>query len=141
MNVNKRKWLLGATGVCLIALGGYFVYPYGILFGLWQPLFRPAGISRLARYVSVIEDGSWIDCSIDSARDVNICKAWYYDGRLRVSGDFRFEDQHRAATKEELNPSMVAGPDAIYLFDRPRSGTIRAHALYRVGTPVKGIVE
>ena len=119
----------------------YSVYPVGVTLGFWQPLRRPAGVSQSARFVSLIKTASWLDCSIDSVRNVNVCKVWDEKGNLRISGDFQYEDQHRAATKKELYPSMAAGPDTVYLSDGPH-GTWNAHKLRRVGAPpeIKGTV-
>ena len=119
----------------------FFAYPYGIVFGLWQPLVRPAGISARAHYVSMIEDGSWFDCSIDEKRNVNVCRVWDYAGTLRAEGDYRFEDEPRAAGRDELYPSLLAGRDTIYLFAGPNQRDAFAHALHRVGTQVKATVN
>jgi hypothetical protein len=135
-----KRWLFGVSVTLALAAFYFVVYPYGIAFGLWQPIVRPFGVSPSARYVSVIEDGSWFDCSIDEKRNVNVCRVWDSEGQLRTSGDFQYEDQHRAARRDELYPSMDGGQDTIYMFDGPgRRGTSK-HALHRVGTPVTGIV-
>jgi hypothetical protein len=136
-----KRWLLGALTALALAACYFFVYPFGIVFGLWQPLIRPAGVSRNARYVSIIEDASWLDCSIDAQRNVNVCRVWDPWGRLRTEGDFRYEDEPRAATKDELYPSAFGGRDTIYLFDGSHGHTIFAHALNRVGTQVKATVN
>ena len=135
-----KRWTLG-VGTALGLTAAYFVYPYGIWLGLWSPLTRPASVSREARYVSVIEDGSWFDCAIDGKRDVNVCRVWDYEGHLRTEGDFRYEDEPRAARKDELYPSLLAGRDTIYLFDLPGHRKIFGHALYRVGTQLKATVN
>jgi hypothetical protein len=96
------------------------VYVCGVVFGLWQPVTRPPGVSATARYVSRIEDGTWFDCSVNSERNVDICKAWGSDGRFLADGDFRLECEARPATKAELRPSAVNSSGghayAIYLF-------------------------
>ena len=55
----------------------------------------------------MIEEGTWFDCSVDSARNVDICKAWAPDGRLIASGDFRLVGEDRAATPVELRPALA----------------------------------
>jgi hypothetical protein len=55
------------------------------------------------------------------SKERDVCRAWKEDGRLIVNGDFRLEDENRAASKSELRPSQVlldAGmrPYMIYLF-------------------------
>ena len=136
-----KRWLIGAGTALALAACYFFVYPFGIVFGLWQPVVRPAGVSARAHYVSMIEDGSWFDCSIDEGENVNFCRAWDYQGRLRAEGEFRYEDEPRAARRDELHPSLVAGRDTIYLFGGPDHRDAFAHALYRVGTQVKATVN
>jgi len=136
-----KRLLLGVGITLALAICYFFVYPYGIWLGLWQPLVRPSGVSSTARYVSIIEDASWLDCAIDEQRNVNICRVWDSYGHLRTEGDFRYEDEPRAARKDELYPSAFGGHDTIYLFDGPHGHTIFAHALNRVGTQVKATVN
>jgi len=97
-------------------------YILGIAFGLWQPVTRPAGVARRAHYVSSIEDGTWFDCSVDSVRNVNRCRAWDFTGKLIADGDFRLEGEDRAATAAELKPSSVTSSGGhaymIFLFGR-----------------------
>jgi hypothetical protein len=106
-------------GLALAALS-WPAYIGGVAFGLWQPLTRPAGVSSEARYVSQIEDGTWFDCVVDQKRDVNICKAWDFEGHLVANGSFRLEGEDRAATRAELRPSSVVSSGGhaymIYLF-------------------------
>ena len=98
----------------------WLAYTLGIVLGFWQPVTRPKGVSPSARYVSLIEDGTWFDCSIDLDKDVNICKAWTWTGRLIADGEFRLENEGRAATKLELRPTLVQVTNGrasmIYLF-------------------------
>jgi hypothetical protein len=136
-----KRWLMGIGTAIVLTVGYIYVYPYGIWLGLWQPLSRPSNVSARARYISVIEDGSWFDCSIDEERNVNVCRVWDYDGRVRAEGDFRYEDEPRAAKREELYPSLLAGRDTIYLFDGPHGHSIFAHSINRVGTQVKATVN
>jgi hypothetical protein len=102
--------------------GAQPIYVFGVTFGLWQPWTRPPSVTRRARYVSRIEDGTWFDCSVDSKRDVDVCKAWDSYGRALADGDFRLECQERAATASELRPSSVV------------SGGGRAYMIYLFGT-------
>jgi hypothetical protein len=97
------------------------IYENGVWLGFWQPLIRPPGVSKSARYISLVEEATWFDCQVDLKRDVDVCRAWKEDGRLIVNGDFRLEDENRAASKSELRPSRVlldAGMRSymIYLF-------------------------
>ena len=116
-----RRILLIAAGSLLI-VAAWPVYILGVAFGLWQPLTRPQGVSASAKYVSSIEDGTWFDCSVNSTRNVNTCKAWDFEGRLLADGDFRLEGKDRAATKAELKPSAVLSNGGhaymIYLFGK-----------------------
>ncbi len=105
----KRVFVIAAG---FVVLGGAVpLYHAGIVFGLWQPLRRPPGVSPSAQYVSLVEEGTWFDCSVDSARNVDVCKAWNSDGQLIADGDFRLEGENRAATKSELHPTHVARGD------------------------------
>src|ERR1039457_524895 len=106
------------------------IYGFGVVLGVWQPFTRPPGVSAAARYVSRFEGGTWFDCSVDSKRNVDVCKAWDPNGRPLGDGDFRLEGEGRAATKSELNPSDVISSDGhaymIYLYgkDGAQSGTL-----------------
>ena len=135
----KTRWkrlLIYGVPLCLVLSIpiGYFSYSVGITLGFRQPLVRPTTVSAGAKYVSIIKNGTWFDCSIDSRRNVNVCTAWDYKGRLLITGDFRLKGQNRAATKDELYPSAI-GPkpthepnvfdkNTIYLFDGPGYGNI-----------------
>jgi len=127
---RRVKWAVAiGVAIALIALARP-IYVFGVVFGIWQPITRPPGVSLVARYVSWLEDGTWFDCAVDSRRNVDTCKAWDSDGRLLAAGDFRLECQGRAATKAELHPSSVSSSGgrvyAIYLFgkDGARSRTL-----------------
>ena len=109
----------------------YIAYGVGIIFGFWERLIRPKPVSSKAKYVSIIEEGVWFDCSIDSRLNVNVCTAWNYDGRLLITGEFRLKGQDRAATKDELYPSALE-PNRIYLFDGPGHGNIWTRYLERL---------
>ena len=94
-----------------IAIGLVLLWPLhtaGVVVGLWQPLTRPPSVSRSARYVTLVEDGTWFECIVDTSRNVNKCRAWTSEGLLIADGEFQLEDENRAATQEELKPSRVA---------------------------------
>jgi hypothetical protein len=94
------------SGLIVLA-AAWPAYNVGIALGLWQPITRPIGVSRSARYVSLLEDATWFDCSVDLNRDVDVCKAWTPTGKLIADGEFRLEGEARAASKSELRPSRV----------------------------------
>ena len=98
------------AGVSLPA-AAWFLYPLGVAFGIWQP-FRPSGVSRNAHYVSLLKEGTWFDCSVDLRRNVNVCSAWDEEGKQLASGDFRLDEENRAATAGELKPSSVLRDEA-----------------------------
>ena len=117
-----RKILLCSLTVALAGVG-WFLYSFGIFAGWWGPLTRPAGVSRRAKYVTIVESAAWFDCTVDAGRNVDVCKAWDTNGRLVTAGCFRLEGENRAATVEELHPSSVGAsraaglpPDTITLF-------------------------
>jgi len=91
----------------LLVVAAWSVYNFGVLFGFWQPLTRPRNVSASARYVSIIETGAWFDCSVDSERNVDVCKAWDPDGRLIADGGFRLQGEDRAATTLELKQTAA----------------------------------
>ena len=68
-------------------------------------------MSAAARYVSMVEGGTWFDCSVDSKRNVDVCSAWDPWGRPLGGGDFRLECEGRAATKSELSPTTALSSD------------------------------
>jgi hypothetical protein len=105
-----RRILLIVASVAFLA-AMVPLYRVGVIFGLWQPLRRPPGVSPYARYVSLVEEGTWFDCHVDEVRDVDVCKAWDEDGQLIADGCFRLEEGKRAASKSELHPSHVARGD------------------------------
>jgi hypothetical protein len=49
----------------------------------------------------------FFDCSVDVARNVNVCRAWDTDGNLIAYGNYRLDGENRAATAFELRPSAV----------------------------------
>jgi hypothetical protein len=116
------KWVVAVGAVVALIALVRPTYIFGVVFGIWQPLTKPPGVSSAARYVSWIEDGTWFDCTVDSKRNVNPCKAWDSNGRLLADGDFRLECQGRAATNAELRPASVSSGGghayAIYLFGK-----------------------
>jgi hypothetical protein len=110
-------------------------YWSGYMIGWWQPLTRPAGVPRAARFVNTWESQMWFDCSYERTRDVDVCRAWF-NGRLIADGDFRLEGTRRAATPSELNPSVTGRTlpdgtsDEIWLFGPNRQ--IQGRLLVRV---------
>jgi len=114
------KWLAVAVALAGLGFAVHPLYVEGVIFGLWQPLQRPPGVSSKAHYVSSIEDGTWFDCSVDLVKNVDTCKAWDSYGAPLADGDFRLECLGRAATAKELRPSSVSSSGghayAIYLF-------------------------
>ncbi len=102
--VRRILLILGCALIVALARPAYLV---GVDLGFWQPLTRPAGVSARARYVAAFYFGAWFDCSIDSARDVDVCRAWDSKGKLIAFGDYRLDGENRAATALELRPSDV----------------------------------
>ena len=105
----KRILLFGIGFSALVA--ALPVYHLGIALNLWQPLTRPRGVSSSARYVSIVEEGTWFDCHVDWKRNVDVCKAWDPDGRLIADGDFLLQGDNRPASESELRPTHVARGD------------------------------
>jgi hypothetical protein len=137
MPLAKR---LVAIVVFLVLLGlGWATYRIGVVLMWWNPAVRPPNVSKRAHYVFLWEEAEWFDCSVDSARNVNVCQAWDARGDLLASGDFRLEDENRAATHDELHPSIVGPSDrrgqsnTIYLFGP--NGKIFGRQLVRVSGP------
>src|SRR5579884_1262648 len=100
----------------------FFIMTVGVVNGFTEAPPRPPSVPRSAHYVDRIEDGTWFDCSVDTRRNVDLCKAWDDRGVLIADGAFRLEDEDRAATTAELHPSLVlsSGGKAymIYLFGK-----------------------
>lgn len=90
----------------ILAVLAFFTYLAGISMGICQPLVRPRGVPRSARYVNV-EEETWFDCAADTARNVDHCRAWDGTGRLIADGDYQLLDEKRAATSQELRPTWV----------------------------------
>ena len=107
MNRRLTVTIAAAAGATLFLLAIRLAYTIGVGLDLWQPLTRPAGVPRSAHYVSTSKESAWFDCWVDTPRNVDVCRAWDEEGRLIASGDFRLEDEDRAATASELRPSMV----------------------------------
>ena len=133
------KAALLTIAVIVVAILGWITYVLGLALAWWAPLIRPAGVSGNARYVLIFgKSAEWFSCQVDEKRDVDVCSAWDDRGRLVASGDFRLRGENRAATREELQPSIV-GPgdssgrsDVIYLFGPDR--LILGKELVRVGS-------
>jgi len=107
MNRGLTVTIAAAAGATLILLVVRMTYTIGVGLDLWQPWTRPAGVPRSAHYVSTSKDSAWFDCWVDAPRNVDVCRAWDEEGRHIASGDFRLEDENRAATASELRPSEV----------------------------------
>ena len=109
-----------AVIIIMALLFGPSVYRRGVQFGYWEPLSRPSGVPATAHYVSLVETGTWFDCSVDRGLDVDWCAAWDFTGKLIAKGAFQLEHEHRAATESELHPSLVEASEGnvygIYLF-------------------------
>jgi hypothetical protein len=102
------KRVLLIIGAVVAAVAVYLGFELGVLMGAWQPILRPRGVSPKAHYVSL--DGkwtTWFDCSADSIRNVDHCRAWDDRGRLLLDGDFRLDAEKRMATESELRPTRV----------------------------------
>jgi hypothetical protein len=56
--------------------------------GWWNPLIRTASVSAKAKYVWGLKSSAWFDGRVDEKRDVDVCRAWDDQGRLRAA-DFR----------------------------------------------------
>jgi len=49
------------------------------------------------------DGGAYVQCSLDTARDVDRCTVWNdYTGQTVGPGDYRLAKEHRAATASEL---------------------------------------
>lgn len=103
---NLRTLLIGAA-IAAAVLVLWTAYTACVSLGILQPLGRPHGVPASARYVSTFKQETWFDCRVDLPRNVDVCRAWDVNGKLMVDGDFRLEDEERAATAAELRPSQV----------------------------------
>lgn len=114
-------WVLVAGAGLLAGAAGRIAYSLGVIFSLWQPI-RPHSVSTAAVYVSTVEDGYWFDCRVDKGQNVDVCRAWDYLGKLVADDRFQLECEGRAATLEELRPTVVersnGRTEAIYLLGR-----------------------
>jgi len=135
---SRRIWFwvlivgLGFLAAAAVAI----TYHLGILFSAWQPIFRPHGVSAEAVYVSTVEDGAWFDCRVDGAQNVDVCRAWDYEGKLLIEGRFRLECEGRAATVAELRPTVVDGRGSeIYLFGKDGSFSRKLVRIERAREP------
>src|SRR5215475_12468783 len=65
-----------------------------------EPKTRPQGVPIDARWVGGADGGSYVRCSVDTARNVNPCSVWNdHTGQLIESGDYRLRNEGRAATE------------------------------------------
>jgi hypothetical protein len=106
MSPGRKRIALTLVTVVLLGLS-YPIYVVGAAFNIWQPVTRPSGVSSRAQYVDAFKSAAWFDCSIDHARDMNICQAWDPRGNLIAFGKYRIENSNRAATELELRPRRV----------------------------------
>jgi len=121
MKSTRSKGLIAFLS--FLAFSALSLIVFTRFLGLWGGT-RPPGVPTDAHLVSLIENGTWFQYSIDSSRDANKVKAWDLQGRLLADGYFRLEGENRAATNSELHPSIVQfrhdvnRTDYIYLFKR-----------------------
>jgi hypothetical protein len=133
------KVALATILVAVVSVLAWSTYVVGLANGWWNPLIRPRTVSDRATYVFIFgKTATWFDCKVDEERDVDVCWAWDDRGNLAASGDFRLRDENRAATRTELQPSVLGPEDAsghsdvIYLFGPKR--LIRGKELVQVGS-------
>lgn len=60
-------------------------------------------------------EGRFIACTVEPARNVNRCRAFHPDGKLDCERDFRLQPGDRAARREELHYQSWAEGVGIYL--------------------------
>jgi hypothetical protein len=103
--------VLGAFGAAL----AWGVYEFGVMSAWWQPVWRPHGVTKSARFVYNLKGSFWFDCSVDVQLNVNRCKAWDSRGQLVADGEFQLEKEARAATASELHPTTIGsiGPSGL----------------------------
>lgn len=79
------------------------VLSIGIYLGCTQPGHtRPTGVPPEAVWAGGVDGGNWITCTAED-HDFNYCVVYHdFTGDVRLSGSFHLEDQHRAATRDEL---------------------------------------
>jgi hypothetical protein len=67
-----------------------------------------------------MKGATWFDCSVDQIHNVNPCKAWDSSGRLIAFGNYRLDNEGRAATARELRLSIVHNypdhPDLAWIY-------------------------
>jgi len=68
-----------------------------------EPRKRPSGVPNTAVWAGGADGGCYVQCSVDTERNVNRCKVWNdFTGELEVSGDYRLVNEDRAAKETEL---------------------------------------
>ena len=103
--VTKRiVFALGFVVLICLVRPAYLI---GVSLGTWQPLTRPIGVTKRARYVDTFKAAAWFDCSVEQARNMNACRAWDIEGKLIAFGNYRLDGGNRAAISSELRPSAV----------------------------------
>ena len=84
---------------------------------------RPPGLPNNAVWVNgagTSKDGRFLDCSVDSARNVNRCRAFYPNGKLDCERDFRLQPGDRFARRTELDYKAWKVGEGIVLNDGRR---------------------
>jgi hypothetical protein len=79
---------------------------------------RPPGLPNNAVWVTGAgnsREGRFIDCSVDSARNVNRCRAFYQNGKLDCERDFRLQPGDRFAQRTELDYKAWSEGEGILL--------------------------
>ncbi len=80
-----------------------------------SPPPRPSAVPATAVWAGGVDGGAWIDCSVDSLRNVNPCTVYHEKtGEIWAKGAYLLRDAQRAATREELTFEAFDG-DVIHL--------------------------
>jgi hypothetical protein len=80
-----------------------------------EPAKRPATVPGDAVWAGGADGGAYVKCSLDAARDVDRCSVWNDNtGDTAGPGDYKLEEQHRAATAAELKFTGAVN-ESIYL--------------------------
>lgn len=64
------RHFLVITGAAVLIAAGWFAYFLGVNLNLWQPLRRPPGVPRQARYVVTWTRSAWFECTVDQSSAV-----------------------------------------------------------------------
>ena len=105
------RWISGGIAFAVVAVVLWwpvrYLYAVGVVLGVWSPIIRPSGVPGSAHFVTLVDEQTWFDCSIEENRNVNHCMAWDSSGRLVANGDYQIMGENRAARPSELRPSLV----------------------------------